>query len=151
MNYRICSQCGRPYSEHSTEYVTDAPIPIFGVSRYLVNERCNLKLKETKERLEAVEVRMKAMKLKVGDKYNGHQMSPLTLSVKEIVDEYKGAIQKFPPFNSAHEGLAVIEEEFLELQDEVFKQHHARTKERMRAEAKQVAAMALRFMIDVTS
>jgi hypothetical protein len=90
-------------------------------------------------------------KLKVGDKYNGHQMSPLTLSVKEIVDEYKEATQRFGAFHSAHEGYAVILEELDELKDEVFKQHPQRTKERLRAEAKQVAAMALRFMVDVTS
>jgi len=38
-----------------------------------------------------------------------------------------------------------------ELKDEVFKQHDQRTKERLRAEAKQVATMALRFMVDITS
>ncbi len=99
--------------------------------------------------IEPVELRKES--LKVGDKYNGHQMSPLTLSVKEIVDEYKEATQRFGAFHSAHEGYAVILEELDELKDEVFKQHPQRTKERLRAEAKQVAAMALRFMVDVTS
>jgi hypothetical protein len=93
----------------------------------------------------------KSEPLKVGDKYNGHEMTPLTLAIKEIVDEYKGATQKFGAFHSAHEGYAVILEELDELKDEVFKQHDQRTKERLRAEAKQVATMALRFMVDITS
>jgi hypothetical protein len=104
--------------------------------RYQVNERCTLSSES---------------ELKVGDKYNGHKMSPLTLSVKEIVDEYKKATQNFGAFHNAHEGYAVILEELDELKDEVFKQHPQRTKERLRAEARQVAAMALRFMVDVTS
>lgn len=88
--------------------------------------------------------------LKIGDNYNGHKMTPLTLSVKEIVDEYKVASQKFPPFNSIHEGYAIILEELDELEEEVFKQHNKRDREKLRAEAKQVAAMALRFMVDLT-
>ena len=67
-----------------------------------------------------------------------------------IEDEYMDAIKKFPPMVSPHEGLAIILEEYTELQEEVFKQHDVRTKEAMRKEAKQVAAMALRFMVDLT-
>ena len=67
-----------------------------------------------------------------------------------IIREMEGAIAKFPPFNSPHEGWAVILEEVEELKAEVFKQHDARSKILMCHEAKQVAAMALRFMIDLT-
>jgi hypothetical protein len=49
-----------------------------------------------------------------------------------------------------HEGFAIILEELDELKAEVFKQHGERTKEKMRNEALQVAAMALRFMVDCT-
>ena len=68
----------------------------------------------------------------------------------EVVDEYFRAIDNFPPMVSPHEGLAIILEEYTELQEEVFKQHDVRDKEAMRKEAKQVAAMALRFMVDLT-
>lgn len=62
--------------------------------------------------------------------------------------EYQHATRTFGAFHSAHEGLAVIEEEFEELKREVFRNPHFRTKEQMAREAKQVAAMALRFLVD---
>lgn len=63
--------------------------------------------------------------------------------------ELTSAMAKFPPFNSAHEGHSVIEEEFDELWDEIKLKQGARTLENMRAEAVQVAAMAIRFIVDV--
>ena len=59
------------------------------------------------------------------------------------------AITNFNKFNSAHEGLAVIEEEFEELKAEVFKNHKIRDIEKMRKEALQTACMAVRFIFDV--
>jgi NTP pyrophosphatase (non-canonical NTP hydrolase) len=52
-------------------------------------------------------------------------------------------------FNSAHEGYAVILEELDELWDEVKKNGQTRDMQKMRDEAIQVAAMAMRFVIDV--
>jgi hypothetical protein len=63
--------------------------------------------------------------------------------------EYRLASSKFPPFNSAHEGLGVIWEEFEELKAEVFKKKGDRSYPSMKNEATQVAAMALRFILDV--
>ena len=63
---------------------------------------------------------------------------------------------KFPVgFNSFHEGYAVILEELEELKDEVFKKStkEARViqgKAALRAEAVQVAAMSIRFIVDLT-
>jgi glutamyl-tRNA reductase len=68
----------------------------------------------------------------------------------EVKDELTRARVKFPPFRSPHEGYAIIEEELDELWEEVKKQHHVRDNAEMRKEACQVAAMALRFMIDLT-
>lgn len=65
--------------------------------------------------------------------------------VSEVLDELRRARSKFPKFNSAHEGYAVLLEEVDELWDEV--KHGSR--ERQCNEAVQVAAMALRFLIDV--
>jgi len=67
----------------------------------------------------------------------------------EVNDELQKAEKKFPAFASPHEGLAIIEEEVHELKMEVYKQYDARTKERMRKEAIQVAAMAVRFVRDL--
>ena len=68
---------------------------------------------------------------------------------EEIASEALAASWKYPPFNTAHEGLAVIWEEFEELKREVFKKQAQYDLKRMRKEALQVSAMALRFVYDV--
>jgi hypothetical protein len=67
----------------------------------------------------------------------------------EIATEYLRAEDEFPQFASAHEGLAVLMEELDELKAEVWKSPKNRDMKAMRAEAIQVAAMALRFVWDV--
>jgi len=52
-------------------------------------------------------------------------------------------------FNSAHEGYAVLLEEVDELWDEI--KANPQDRRRMRAEAIQVAAMAMRFLVEVCS
>jgi hypothetical protein len=52
------------------------------------------------------------------------------------------------PFNSLHEGYAVILEELDELWEEVKEKQHPR--DRLRTEALQVAAMAIRFAAELT-
>lgn len=63
----------------------------------------------------------------------------------EIVNELFRAQKRFPPFASAHEALAVIREEYLEFETSVF---HGTGFEAY-TEAKQLAAMALRYMEDI--
>ena len=57
--------------------------------------------------------------------------------------------QSWPAFNSAHEALAVIHEEFDELKAHVWTNQKRRDLPAMRAEALQLSAAALRFAIDV--
>ena len=76
-----------------------------------------------------------------------------------VRQELIAATNRFGPFASQHEGLAVVEEEFLELRDEAFWGHkrgldaedpegdHYR---RLEMEARQLAAMAIRFLMDIT-
>jgi len=66
---------------------------------------------------------------------------------KEIRNEYFFATGKFGSFASAHEGIAVLREEYLELEREVFKKNP--DDKLLRKEAIQVGAMALRFLYDV--
>lgn len=68
----------------------------------------------------------------------------------DVGDELRGAQDKHRPMASAHEGWAVIKEELDELWDEVRKGGSLpRNAEAMRHEAIQVAAMAVRFAIDI--
>jgi hypothetical protein len=67
----------------------------------------------------------------------------------EAVQELNRASDKFGRFASSHEGYAVILEELDELWEEVRKQYDVRSNERMRKEAIQVAAMAMRFVFDI--
>lgn len=67
--------------------------------------------------------------------------------INEVRDELIKASAKFPPMNSGHEGYAVIKEELEELWKEVKKYPRA-PKTLMRKEAVQIAAMAIRFVID---
>jgi hypothetical protein len=65
-----------------------------------------------------------------------------------VLDEFEKARRKFPAFNSGHEGWAVLREEVDELWDEVKKREP--DPDKLRHEAIQVAAMALRFVVEVT-
>jgi len=78
-----------------------------------------------------------------------HVPAPTAYRVAEAINaavhELCRAAVKFPPMHSAHEGYAVILEELDELWHEV---KHG-TPDRAREEAAQVAAMALRFLVDI--
>lgn len=71
------------------------------------------------------------------------------IALGDLVTEIETACSKFPPFNSAHEGFAVLKEEVDELWAHVMKKQGERNIEAMRKEAVQVAAMAVRFCADV--
>ena len=74
----------------------------------------------------------------------------VTDALDETRQELYRATYHFSPIHSPHEGIGIILEEFEELKGEVFKQFSQRTKEEMRKEAMHVAAMAMRFMVDLT-
>ena len=69
--------------------------------------------------------------------------------LRDVSDELDKALRKHPKFNGAHEGWAVIREEVDELWDEVKVRQEKRRRDKMRKEAIQVAAMALRFALEV--
>ncbi len=66
--------------------------------------------------------------------------------VDEVVAELERATALHGPMSSPHEGYAVLQEEVNELWEEV--KANIRDDDTMRAEAIQVAAMAIRFILD---
>lgn len=78
-----------------------------------------------------------------------------TLEIKEVVNkvivdvlkELESATRKFGAFNSGHEGYAVILEELDELWEAIKDKNQ--TIEDQREEAIQVAAMAIRYILDI--
>jgi len=65
---------------------------------------------------------------------------------RDVLNELARAEEIYPPFNSAHEGYAILLEELDELWDEVKRKPADLDLNLMYLEATQVAAMAIRFM-----
>ena len=65
----------------------------------------------------------------------------------DMLLELDKAVKEFGAFNSAHEGIAIIKEEYDELWDEIKKRDW--NKADMREEAIQLGAMAIRFVFDI--
>lgn len=78
------------------------------------------------------------------DEQHGTDLSD---AVKEVLLELASARSKFKPFPSEHHGYAVLLEEVDELWEEV--RSKTAKPEDVRAEAIQVAAMGLRFILDL--
>lgn len=73
----------------------------------------------------------------------------IIVALDRVRDELLRAYDKFPvDFRSAHEGVAIIEEEFLEFRDAAYWPHKDETGDE-EDEAIQLAAMACRYLIDV--
>lgn len=68
-------------------------------------------------------------------------------TVDEVQHELNSARMKFETFPTAHHGLAVLHEEYTELQTEVYARNFDKSK--ARREAIQIAAMAIRFVEDI--
>ena len=69
-------------------------------------------------------------------------------ALKEVRKELIEVRRDFPAFRSAHEGVAIIEEEFLEFRDAAYWPHKEETGDED-TEATQLAAMACRYLVDV--
>lgn len=69
--------------------------------------------------------------------------------MQDVAFELDQATRNWPPFNSAHEGYAVLAEEMDELWDHVKTNQRRRDLPKMQQEAIQVAAMAIRFALEV--
>ena len=83
-------------------------------------------------------------------------MNETTIGLKIISNRHDKAIEKYKPFNSAKEGWAVIQFELDELKEliqlnkaDYEGKRSVSVQTKMLDEAAQVAAMALRFMVDL--
>lgn len=75
-------------------------------------------------------------------------------AVAQVLRELREAEERFPPFRSPHEGISIIREEFEELWAEVKANKSnpgidPERREAMRKEATHLAAMAVRFLVDL--
>jgi len=70
-------------------------------------------------------------------------------AIDEIIGEYGRAAAQHGTFPTMHHGYAAILEELDELWDEVKKKAALRSRDELVKEARQVAAMSLRFMVDL--
>ncbi len=68
--------------------------------------------------------------------------------LQAVALEYLEAEKNFGVFASRHEGIAIIQEEFEELKEAAFWPHKDHTGDDME-EALQLAAMAVRYLIDI--
>jgi NTP pyrophosphatase (non-canonical NTP hydrolase) len=71
------------------------------------------------------------------------------LLMERVREELQTARSKHSPMNSSHEAAAVIMEELDEFWDEVKKKRERRSKQKMKEELIQIAAMACRAIIDL--
>lgn len=67
--------------------------------------------------------------------------------LQAIQAEYDRAVGLFPPIASLHEGIAIIREEYLELEANVFARRPFMSE--ISTEATQLAAMCLRLLTDI--
>ena len=70
-------------------------------------------------------------------------------ALNDIHNEACRAAKLYPSFVSYHEGYAVLKEEVDELWDEIKKSKPGANSEKIKKEAIQVGAMALRFLVDL--
>lgn len=73
------------------------------------------------------------------------EMERVLTAANEAYDEANAATMRCGPLLNAHHGLGVIEEEYTELKAHIFTKQADRDLAAMRAEAIQLAAMAICF------
>lgn len=75
------------------------------------------------------------------------QTAKIEAVISAVRAELSRACSRFPTYRSAHEAIGIIREEYLEFENSVFHE----SGEAQFKEAKQLAAMAARFMLDINT
>ncbi len=68
---------------------------------------------------------------------------------RDVSEELDRALKRWPKWTDAHQGIGKILEEFDELKAEVWRKESKRRPKKMRHEAIQIAACAIRFALDL--
>lgn len=74
---------------------------------------------------------------------------PIDIVARGIREERKRARGRFPVFNSAHEGYAVLLEDFDELWEEIKADHNGDRAKMIAEDATRVGATGLRLLVDI--
>lgn len=78
-----------------------------------------------------------------------YRITNIGKTIRQIIPDYNQAILKNPPFNSPHEGWAVLKQGVDQLWEEVKKNKNSRSIESMRKEATFIGATVMRFLIEL--
>jgi hypothetical protein len=73
----------------------------------------------------------------------------IEFALEEVRTELIAAYENFPDMRSAHEGIAIIEEEFIELRDAGYWPHKQDDPNAEEKEAEHLAAMCVRYLVDI--
>lgn len=92
---------------------------------------------------DAANVRNHNLKVMIDDIEKSKATVHVDVFLHGVQQEYERASKKHKKFNSYHEGLAVIWEEFEELKTEIFKKEP--DEDNLNSELEQIAAMCLKF------
>jgi hypothetical protein len=76
------------------------------------------------------------------------KMALIETALAEVRGELLAAYENYPDFRSAHEGVAIIEEEFIEFRDAAYWSHKHPLDAEV-TEARQLAAMSVRYLVDI--
>ncbi len=68
-------------------------------------------------------------------------------AIELVLSELDNALDKFPMFNSSHEGYAVLKEEVDELWDEIKNNKYPMSSMNQKKEAMQIGAVAIKFLM----
>jgi len=95
-----------------------------------------------------IDVQVDDPRISEGDEDYNNTVEKLEEILQLVAEEYMAACHNFPPFRSAHEGVAIVDEEMREFRDAAY-WPHKHDKEAEETEATQLAAMAIRYLMDV--
>ena len=145
-----CGECAMKKLEVNSSYGKKMGVALFECGHLSLGPDCAV-CGNCEKVEEVMTVKEKTKRMNEGDVWRDDVSGEIGQAFDEVLDELDRATVDYGSMAGAHEGYAVILEELDELWTLVKKKQkdHGRYKPEMRHEACQVAAMAIRFMLDV--